>query len=91
MNQLVTLQFNLEDTYAAKEYLKCVYADHLVQLLEQVQEDIFRPARKHGYTNSKHGSRLNRLLEIPEVVEAIELLEELYYDTKEETLTVDLF
>lgn len=91
MNQIATLQFNLDDEYAAKEYLKCVHADHLVQLLEQVQQDIFRPARKHGYTSSKHSSQLNRLLEIPEVAEAIELLEELYYDAKQETLTVDLF
>jgi hypothetical protein len=90
MNQTATLQFNLEDTDARREYLKCVHADQLLQLLEQVQQDIFRPARKHGYSGM-HGARLNRLLEMPEVEEAIGLLEELYYEAKKEVLTTDLF
>lgn len=90
MNQVATLQFNLEDVDARKEYLKCIHANQLLELMEQVQRDIFRPARKHGYSN-KHSAKLNRLLEIPEVTEAIELLEELYYDAKEDILNVDLF
>jgi hypothetical protein len=89
-SQIATLQFDLEDPYAKEEYLKCIHADRMVQLLEYVQEDIFRPARKHGYSN-RHKSELNRLIEIPEVARAIELLEDLYYDAKKDTLTVDLF
>jgi predicted ester cyclase len=90
MNQKLTLEFNMEDPMAREAYQECLNAGLYVQLLIAVQEEIFRPARKHGYTGMNSG-KLNRLLEIPEVAEAIELLEELYYRQKDTYLNTSTF
>jgi predicted ester cyclase len=90
MNQKLTLEFNMEDPLAREAYQECLNAGLYAQLLIAVQEEIFRPARKHGYMGMNSG-KLNRLLEIPEVAEAIELLEELYYRQKDTYLNTSTF
>lgn len=90
MNQKLTLVFNMEDPIAKEAYQECLNAGLYVQLLIAVQEDVFRPARKHGYSGP-YSSELNRLIEVPEVARAIELLEELYYKHKEEILDTRTF
>lgn len=82
MSHKVTLEFDMEDPLSKEAYQECVNAGLYAQLIIAVEEDIFRPARKHGYTGT-NASELNRLLEIPEVVLAIEALEALYYKQKE--------
>lgn len=82
MSQKLTLAFNMEDPVAAEAYQECLNAGLYAQLLIAVQDDIFLPARRQGYTGAG-SAELNRLLEVPEVARAIELLEALYYKQKD--------
>lgn len=67
-----TLTFTLPED--ADDHIKAVKAPDAFLALWRIQQEIFRPARKHGYNDAQ----LNKLLEIEAVGEAIGLLEGMY-------------
>lgn len=65
-----TLTFDLPEESA--EHQQAVSAGAAFAALWDIDRELFRPARKHGYGDSE----LDRLLEDEKVARAIELLEE---------------
>lgn len=73
------LEFNLpEDREDFEIYRKAI---DMSITLDDLGNEVFRPARKHGY-GGLHAQRLNELIEDEKVAEAISLLEELFYEVK---------
>ena len=68
------LTFNLPEDQ--REFDRAVKGDDAHIALYDIGQQVFRPARKHGYTNDE----LNQLLEQPGVTEAIGLLEKMFFD-----------
>jgi len=69
-----TITFNLpEDNEEYKLHMK---AGAMHSALWEISQEIFRPARKHGYNDPE----LNKLIEDDKVTEAISLLEKKMYD-----------
>jgi hypothetical protein len=66
-----------EDSHS---YDQAMASPKLEQLIEFVEQEIFRPARKHGYPDPQ----LQALLESPQAAELISLLESKYYEAKKE-------
>jgi len=78
-----TLEFDLDCPEDRLQHKKAVDAADLSIFLWDLEQDLFRPARKHGYPDSVIGRRLNELLEQDGAVsEAISLLESLYFEKK---------
>lgn len=76
------LEFDLNEPQDVAHHKMCVDSPDMVKFLWDVEQDILRPHRKHGY-GGVIGQRLNHLLETnAEVTEAIGLLEDLYYEIK---------
>ena len=79
-----TLEFDLDCPEDRLQHRKAIEAADLANFLWDLDQDVFRPARKHGYPDSVIGRRLNELLEQDGAVsEAIGLLESLYFEKKE--------
>jgi len=75
-NIKATLEFNLEDPEAKATYRRAINADKAYLALHEISQAIFRPARKHGYSDSK----LNEVLDSNESVpEMVDLLEDKFY------------
>lgn len=73
-----------DDRQKLKEMLQ---ASNMRRALWEIGEEVFRPARKHGYVDN---SELNNLLEKDGVVEAIGLLEKRFYEIlREEEVILD--
>jgi hypothetical protein len=47
----VTIKFNIKDGYDELELFRTLKANDAYSTLIDIQQDIFRPARKHGYPN----------------------------------------
>lgn len=81
-----TLEFDL--TEERSEFQMAVNSHKYSQLLWKIEQEVFRPARKHGYLGDEKGKQLNRLLDkegsCEDVYEAIHLLEQMYYELKNE-------
>jgi hypothetical protein len=78
-----TLEFDLDCPEDRLQHKKAVDAADLSIFLWDLEQDLFRTARKHGYPDSVIGRRLNELLEQDGAVsEAISLLEYLYFEKK---------
>lgn len=45
------LYLNLDDVEQKKELKRCLKAVDYLLALQEIQQEIFRPARKHGYSN----------------------------------------
>ncbi len=71
-----TMEFKLPEEQ--EEYDLMNKAMEMSFLLHDIEQDIFRPHRKHGYAHQ----RLAELCHNDDVTEAIGLLEELYYNAK---------
>lgn len=84
----VTLRFDLDEPGDREAFQQHTKTEEVFLLLWDIEQEVFRPARKHGYSGL-HSARLNKLLEIDEVAEAIKILEELYFTKKGERLNVD--
>lgn len=84
----VTFTFDLDEAGDKELYRQYTVTEELHLLLWDIEQEVFRPARKHGYPGPDM-ARLNELLEQDYVQEAIELLESLYYKKKEERLTYE--
>ena len=67
------LTFNLPEDQ--REFDRAVKGDDAHIALYDIGQQVFRPARKHGYPEQE----LQKLLEQPGVIEAIEYLEAKFY------------
>ena len=76
------LEFNLDDQEDKVALDRALTADKAYSALSNIAQEIFRPARKHGYNDKE----LNRLLNLdPENnVELISLLEAKFYKILED-------
>jgi hypothetical protein len=70
----------VEDGGNETEFRQHVDGPKAHRALWEIGQQIFRPARKHGYNDRK----LNEYLEKDEVFEAIGRLEEMFYDIIEQ-------
>lgn len=77
------LEFDLPEE--REEFELAVNAGKYSSLLWEIEQQVFRPARKHGYSGAS-SQELNKLCENEDVCEAIHLLEKLYYELKNEYL-----
>lgn len=80
-----TLEFDLPEEQA--EFQRAANAHKYSQLLYKLEQEVFRPARKHGYHSTGHGKVLNDLLNGlsgQEVADAIHEVEVMYYELKKE-------
>lgn len=68
------LEFDLPEDQ--EEFNDAAAAGKYVDCLQSIAQEVFRPARKHGYQGNE---RLNQLIQQDDVAEAIEILEELFY------------
>ena len=81
------LEFDLTDPEDREEHLYALNGRKHHSFLFEIEQRIFRPHRKHGYGGSLNADRLEHLLDKSEEArEAIALLEELYYDLKNDYL-----
>lgn len=83
----ITLEFDSTDEPGAAE--QALSAPRAFSALWDIQQKVFRPARKHGYSGNEYAARLNELGEKPDVTEAIGLLETLFCKVLEDN-DVDL-
>ena len=81
------LSFNDQSEDDREKLKTMLQATNMSIALFNMSNELFRPARKHGYRDNP---RLNELLENEQVAEAIELLEKLYHEILNESgATVD--
>lgn len=71
----VLLRFDLPED--KEEYEDAMNGSRYKCQLDDVWNNVFRPSRKHGYSNT----RLNELLDKPDGRELMELLIDLYQET----------
>ena len=86
------LTFNLDDPDDRKNFRKASNADQAYNTLWEISQEIFRPARKHGYNDAE----LNKLIEdsgtyqdkeygeLGRGEEIISRLEKMFYEKLEE-------
>ncbi len=84
----VTFTFDLDEPGDKELYRQHNVTEELHLLIWDIEQEVFRPARRHGYSGPDM-ARLNELLDDDDVQEAISLLESLYYKKKEERLTYE--
>lgn len=85
---IAILKYNLDKPEDKVDHHLAMQASKLARLLDFVEQEIFRPARKHGYTDTK----LQALLDTTEQgVELIGKLEKLYYEFKRELDIHDIY
>ena len=84
----VKFEFNLIEDEEEKEYERFMEMTHnypkVLRLLWEVEQKIFRPNRKYGYSDKKMAELYNNEASRDAVYTAISTLEELYYTFKEE-------
>lgn len=86
----VTMHFDLDEPGDKELYAQHNKTEQVFMLLWDIEQEIFRPARKHGYPASAEGKRLNELLETNGAAdEVISLLEQMYFNYKKERLYND--
>lgn len=69
------LEFDLQENEDA--FRRAISADAVYAALWEIGQEVFRPARKHGYFND---SELNELCENEAVLKAIGLLESKFHE-----------
>ena len=75
-----TLEFNLPED--RMEHLRAIKADDCFFALSEMANELYRPARKHGYSDPDLG-KLNKYLESDKremVIDIIELLEVKFFN-----------
>lgn len=78
----VTLSFSLPEE--TEEMQTAIDAAKLAITLSDIQNEVFRPSWKRGYSNEE----LNKLLEKEEVSRAIELIHEMFLKVLKENDTI---
>lgn len=74
------LEFDLSDADERDAHLRAIKAPDAYAALWDIAQEVFRPARKHGYSDPD----LNKLLKSDDVEEAISLLEKRFYQILED-------
>jgi len=78
MNKEVTIKFLITDQDEEQALRRCMNADRAYRAIYEIAQEIFRPARKHGYPDPKlENAMQNKELEHEEIVG---MLEEKFYD-----------
>ena len=67
------LEFNLPEE--KEEFKTALNAAKIQNALYHISQDIFRPARKHGYADVRLSGKLT-----PEITEVISILETMFYE-----------
>ena len=81
----VMVIYTLPEEYA--EMKLALRASEYQQALYKVSQEIFRPARKHGYDNTKLQTLMN---DNPASFEIVGMLEDMFYEiVKEEGIDLD--
>jgi len=75
------LKFDLEDFYDRKKLNRCLDVDKVYCSLDEIGNEVFRPARKHGYHEKKINDLFNKINELCDdgATELISLLEQKFY------------
>jgi hypothetical protein len=82
-----TLTFNLGEEEEKAAFTRAANAEKAYVSLWQISQEVFRPARKHGYMGN---DRLNELLKNEDVCEASRLMETMFFGILEENnITLD--
>jgi hypothetical protein len=83
------LEFNLPEEQ--QEFETAVSAGRMKSLLWDISQEIFRPARKHGYSDHRMKQFLDTDGELKEeVAEAIGVLEQMFYEfVREHNVEID--
>jgi len=80
------LEFDLEEPDARDAFKRAVLADDAYMVLNEISDEIFRPARKHGYPDRRIQNYINDLDqklrdgEQNPILEVLSLLEENFRD-----------
>ena len=86
MNQKGILEFDLEEPDARDAFKRAVLADDSYMVLNEISDEIFRPHRKHGYSDRRiqnYIDELDKKLKDDEenpILEVISLLEDNFRD-----------
>lgn len=75
------LEFDLEDVEDERSLKRALKANDYELALYEMQQKVFRPARKHGYGDASIQKILD---ENPACAELVEKLEQLFYDILED-------
>jgi len=63
------------------EFNNATKANEMKGLLFEISQEIFRPARKHGYSDPRMKKFLDKSGQLnPEIADAIGVLEEMFYE-----------
>lgn len=81
-NMKAKLEFDLEEPFDRNAHMRAVKADDAYRTLWEVGNDIFRPARKHGYSEPEIRSLVEKIGVDAEKL--IGLLEDKFYRIMEE-------
>lgn len=74
------MEFDGEDRFDRQALIRTIKADDLYAALHDVAQEVFRPHRKHGYSDAK----LQKLLDENESsYDVVEILEKLFYEILE--------
>ena len=73
------LEFNLDDLEDNIEFIRCTKAFDLECCLQDIRSELFRPARKHGYSYSK-GDILDINNWSEETFDVVEKLESIFQE-----------
>jgi hypothetical protein len=73
------VEANLEDPCAKQDFLLMLRQKDYEIVLQEIAEKIFRPHRRHGYTNPL----LNQLLQDPAAHQVTGMLEDMFYEILE--------
>ena len=88
MKKKVTIELNLEEIEDEIELKRYLTANDAYMCLREIADQIFRPARKHGYSDAK----INKVLEDKEAdhEDVIAVLEEKFFDIlRENNVSLD--
>ena len=81
------LVFDLEDPYIREDFQRAVKANDYVIALEDIANEVFRPARKHGYSDTDLQALINKN---PNAEEIISILEKKFWSILEDR-KIELF
>lgn len=87
MKSELKFEYDTEDYQDKLEIKRIMKSQEVFTALHEVGEKIFRPARKHGYSDEKLRDLLNKSEHGNEI---ISLLEEKYHDILRESEILDL-
>ena len=90
-NRIGRLEYNLEEPYAKNAFKRACSADDVYIALHDIAQQIFRPARKHGYQDQEIQSKLENCGTYPDGEfegshghDLVRLLEKSFYRILEE-------